>query len=137
METKKFALPPNMPLVRARSLRKELLANLSREEFRIMECAFSETGHVFGGPDSASIVLSKFIKAIPPKRKGTEVWERMDHGGSIVKSLVRRGWLRFAEGASEGFGYFWPTECAKTLWKVLEEKATVVEFERRKSEEAL
>lgn len=50
---------------------------------------------------------------------GRKVQDKVVEGGQkTLDRMVRKGWLRFAKMPSEG-GYFWPTQAAERLWKVL------------------
>lgn len=130
-------LHPRLTLTEARARRVEALASLSRDEFRLVECAFTSNAHVFGDMTGGTVLLSKVVKAVPPKRKTTKREETMGHGGHLVRKLVKHGWLRFAPGASQTNGYFWPTSEAETLWTALQERKTAESFEARRRAEGL
>lgn len=107
-------LPSFLRLNDARRDKKALFEGLTAVEVEILDIVTKgPSGHVFGAPPGTepdgTVILT------PPGRKAVD--KEIDQ--KIVDRMVRKGWLRFAAMPS-GCGYFWPTDSAERLWKVLE-----------------
>ena len=75
---------------------------------KILDTAGHRSGHVYGGVDSPTLLMSV----------GKEQ-RLVEDGMRDVEVLARCGWLRFARGPSGGGGYYWLTDSAERLWRVL------------------
>lgn len=102
-------LPRFLRLNDARATKQALFASLSPFQIEILDTAAHPHGHVFGGKGCPALVISK--------GKDDRV---VENGMPDVHTLVRTGWLRFAPQVGVGKdGYFWLTDSAERLWKVL------------------
>lgn len=107
-------LPTFLKLNDARREKKAYFESLSAFEVEIMDVVTKgPSGMVYGSPpgtnpeDSIVVTVSKSEDKV------------VEGGQKVVDRMVRRGWLRFAKMPTGG-GYFWPTDSAERLWKVLE-----------------
>lgn len=93
-----------------------LFASLTAEQVEILDKVASG-GSCFGaepGKGDGRVVLDA------PGRKDKDS-KFVDQ--KVVNSMLRAGWLRFAEAASvKGSGYFWMTDSAERVWRELGRK---------------
>jgi hypothetical protein len=105
------ALPKFLKLNDARQRKNDLFASLTPFEITVLD-TITHGGSVFGGPQCPRIVVS-------PKHGNTKGQYTVEGGMTEINSLVRAGWLRFANLTGDESGWFWLTDNAKRLWDVL------------------
>lgn len=107
------SLPRFLRLNDARSRKWELLASLTEQELLFVD-AVASGGRVYGSrpgvPSSLRVVVSKGRSPDFVVAGAQPTLTRLAHGG----------WLRFAPGPVDpDQGYFWLTQSAERLWRVL------------------
>ncbi len=94
-----------------------LLGSLRPEEEAILKDISSgaEVSGRLAATDYDHAVFSR--DEIPPgKKRPKRAYVRIPGTLPYLRSLVTKGWLRFADHMGEGFGNFYLTEGAKAVW---------------------